>query len=108
VSHIFISYVREDSDRVNRLKASLDATGARTWIDREDLRVGENWPVAVREAVKGARFFIACFSNSSAARERTEMFEELRQAVDELRKRPPTTPWFLPVLLDNVEVRISP
>jgi WD40 repeat protein len=103
VSHIFISYVREDSDRINRLKASLDAAGVHTWIDHENIRVGENWPDAVRKAVEGADFFIACYSKSFVVQERTEMWEELRQARDELRKRPPK-PWFLPVLLDNVEV----
>ena len=82
----------------------MDAAGAHTWIDREDIEGGKNWKSAIREAVKGARFFIACFSKFFADCQRTVMFDELRQAADELRMRPPTTQWFLPVLLDEVEV----
>jgi len=104
VSHIFISYVREDSDRVDRLKQSLLAAGLAPWVDRDEMRAGENWHVIVPDVLKSARFFIACFSRNVEKRERSAMFTELRHAAEELRFRLPKAPWFLPVLFDPVEI----
>ena len=104
MSHIFISYVREDSDRVDRLARSLAEAGLETWVDREDMRAGENWHVVVPDVLKRARFFVACFSKNVETRERSAMFVELRDAAEELRYRLPKAPWFLPVLFDPVEI----
>ena len=61
--HAFISYVREDSPRVDRLQRALEAAGVRVWRDTADLWPGEDWRAKIRQAiVDGALVFIACFS----------------------------------------------
>jgi WD40 repeat protein len=103
LSHVFISYVREDAERVNRLKAELERRGVRVWIDTRDLAAGALWKDEIRAAIRHGLFFIACFSKASVASKRTYMNTELDLAIEELSERSDKR-WFLPVLLDDVEV----
>jgi len=98
--HIFISYVREDAEIVDRLAKELGTRGATIWLDRSEIGPGENWREAIRRAIERGAYFVACFSANSAARGRTHMNEEIEIAIDELRRRPHDRAWFLPVLLD--------
>lgn len=103
--HAFISYVREDADRVDRLQAILEAAGVKVWRDTADLWPGEDWKGRIRDAItKDALAFIACFSATSESRTVSGQNEELALAVDQLRLRRPTQPWLIPVRLDDVEL----
>src|SRR5580700_10763034 len=65
--HAFISYVREDSDRVDELQRNLEATGISVWRDTADLWPGEDWRLKIRRAITdNALVFLACFSSRSA------------------------------------------
>ena len=97
--HVFISYVREDAAIVHRLAHELEKRGTEVWLDRDRLTPGMRWQAAIREAIRGGAYFVACFSKHSAAREHSYMNEELLIAIEELRKRPTDRAWFLPVLL---------
>lgn len=103
--HAFISYVREDKDRVDRLEAILKAAGVEVWRDTAALWPGENWRTKIREAVtKDALAFIACFSTNSEAREVSGQNEELVLALDQLRLRRPDQVWLIPVRFDDCQV----
>src|ERR1700736_4968849 len=86
LSHIFISYVREDQTLVDRLVGDLTAKGAEIWLDRESINPGQMWQDAIRKAIEDGNYFIACFSNSSVTKRKSGMNEELLIAVEELRK----------------------
>jgi TIR domain len=103
--HAFISYVREDSQAVDRLERVLNAAGIRVWRDTEDLWPGQDWRTVIRQAITGdALAFIACFSGNSIGRERSYQNEELTLAVEQLRLRQPDDPWLIPVRLDDCVV----
>jgi WD40 repeat protein len=104
VSYVFLSYVHEDSEKVDRLAAELRARGAQVWLDKEDIAPGTRWKDAIRQAIERGTFFVACFSKNYAARESNYMNAELSIAIDELSKRRHDRAWFLPVLLDSVDV----
>src|SRR5688572_2662218 len=97
--HVFISYVREDSAVVRRLASELESNGVEVWLDRDRLTPGLRWQVAIREAIQGGAYFLACFSDHLNGRDRSYMNEELVIAIEELRRRPTRVAWFLPVLL---------
>jgi hypothetical protein len=97
--HVFISYVSEDSDVVDRLQRDLEAVGISVWRDRTSLPAGVRWKDSVRTAIAGGSSFICCFSEASSRRTKSYMNEELTLAVDELRQRGRDTSWFLPVVL---------
>jgi len=104
MSHVFISYVRENEQVVERLCAEMRQQGIEVWRDREQIQPGQRWQHAIRQAIQHGAFFLACFSVESSARDSTYMNEELTLAIDELRKRPTDRAWFIPVLLSDCQV----
>ena len=97
--HIFISYVREDTEMVDELAAVLRSEGALLWLDRESIEPGQRWEDAMRRAIEEGNFFLACFSQNWMLKQRSVMNEELLIAVDEMKKLQYGTVWFLPVKL---------
>jgi len=97
VGHIFLSYVREDQHLVGRLVAQLEQAGFEIWLDREQLKPGQQWQSKIRQAIEEAAFFIACFSEANQARSRSYTNEELTLAIEELRLRPTGQTWLIPV-----------
>lgn len=103
--HAFISYVREDKARVDRLQEALEAAGISVWRDTKDLWPGQSWEDKIRGAIKSDSLaFIACFSEHSVAREKSYQNAELALAADEYRLRPPTTEWLVPVRFSECPV----
>jgi hypothetical protein len=109
MTHVFISYVRENSQVVDRLANDLRSRGATVWLDRDDLAPGARWKVEIRKAIESGDFFVACFSKEYNARRRAYMSEELTIAIEMIRQML-TSIWFIPVSIDGSpipEIRIS-
>lgn len=108
MAHVFISYVRENSDVVDKLADALTAGGLKVWLDRKDLAGGARWKDKVRKAIENGDYFLACFSREYSERLASYMNEELTLAIDMLRKMQDRE-WFIPVLLSGgiPERRIS-
>jgi hypothetical protein len=101
----FISYVREDSKRVDRLEGFLKEHGVPVWRDTHDLRPGEDWHAKIREAIAtDSLAFVACFSKNSEARQRSSQRDELLLAIEEFRRRPPERPYILPIRFDDCAI----
>jgi WD40 repeat protein len=103
MSRVFISHVHADVATVERLAGELQRRGAKVWLDKISLVVGDEWESEIRRAIEDGLFFIACFSRNYLSRDRNYMNFELDVAVQELRMRRPGHKWFLPVLLDPIE-----
>ena len=100
--HAFLSYVREDSNKVDWLQQLLETAGIQVWRDTTNLWPGEDWRARIRQAItQDALVFIACFSQHSTYRHISYMNEELILAVEQLRLRRPDEPWLIPIRLDN-------
>jgi hypothetical protein len=103
--HVFISYVREDTERVDRLQRILEVAGITVWRDTDSLWPGQDWKIEIRKAIStGSLVFIACFSEHSGQRESSYQNEELILAVDLIRRRPPGLVWFIPVRFSNCKL----
>jgi TIR domain len=103
--HAFISYAREDSDRIDQLQDMLQSAGIPVWRDTANLWPGEDWCARIRGAISSnTLIFLACFSRSSLARSRSYQNEELVLAIEQLRQRPPELPWLIPVRFDDCEI----
>jgi hypothetical protein len=103
--HVFISYLREDSRRVDQLQRMFEAAGIPVWRDTADLWPGEDWRAKIRQAItKNALVFIACFSHHGITREVSYQNEELALAMEQLRLRPADEPWLIPVRFDDCDV----
>jgi hypothetical protein len=103
--HVFISYVHEDSQQVDRLQRALEAAHVPVWRDKARLWPGEDWRAKIRHAITDDAFvFLACFSRRSLARRKTFQNEELVLAIDQMRLRPPDEPWLIPVRFDDCKI----
>lgn len=102
--YVFVSYVRNNRRRVQRLCDDLTKHGIEIWLDRNNIKPGERWKEAIRRAINQGAFFIACFSRQYNERDKTYMNEELALAIEELRRRPTDKAWFIPVKLNECEI----
>jgi 5S rRNA maturation endonuclease (ribonuclease M5) len=104
LAHVFISYVHQNRDVVDRLAKELRNRGVTVWLDRDDIEPGARWRDAIKKAIQTGKFFVACFSREYSERNQTHMNEELTLAIDELRARPSEKTWFLPVLINETHI----
>jgi TIR domain/HEAT repeats len=101
---VFIAYVRENADLVDRLARELKSRGVTVWLDRNDIEPGARWRDSIKDAIHRGTFFLACFSREYNERDRSYMSEELTLAIDELRARPSTHTWFIPILINETMI----
>jgi TIR domain len=66
---IFLAHAREDKARVRQLYADLKIRGFDPWLDEEYLIPGENWRVAIPNAIRAAGVFVACLSDHSVTKQ---------------------------------------
>lgn len=104
MAHVFVSYVHENRNEVDRLVGKLREVGIPVWLDASDIEPGVRWRDAIRTAIQSGSFFMACFSKEYKEREKTHMNEELTLAIEELRERPSDKAWFIPVLINETEI----
>jgi hypothetical protein len=102
--HVFISYVRQDSELIDRLVRDLESQSVGVWLDRNEIQPGVRWKDAIRSAIQAGSLFLACFSREYSARDRNFMNEELILAIEELRMRPTDRSWFIPILLGSGKI----
>ena len=95
MTHAFISYVRENSEIVDRLASELRSRGIEVWLDRDSIYPGLRWKDAINKAIQEGAFFIACFSNELNKRQQSYMYGEISLAVDRLRQMPRDRAWFI-------------
>ena len=112
MSHVFISYVRENQQQADALSSALKVVGVDVWLDREAIEPGQRWRRAIRDAIRNGAFFIALFSMEYRLRTRSYMNEELTIAIEELRQRAIDRSWFIPIVLDggavpNIDVSVT-
>lgn len=104
-NHVFLSYIAEDSERVDELQGALEAADFIVWRDKDKLWPGDDWQQEIRKAIRSGTFvFLACFSSNLAKREKSYQFEELTLAAEEYRTRPPGAPWLMTARLDECEI----
>lgn len=100
MSHVFISYVRNNSATVDRLARDLRHAGVTVWLDRDAIHLGARWNEAIESAIRNGAFFIACYSREYLGRKTTYMEQELALAKWVLSQQRLPHDWFLPVLLN--------
>jgi len=100
---VFLAYVEEDYEKVDRLFHALTKAGFEPWMDRHKLLPGQNWPRALENAIETADFFVACLSRRSVMKRGTFQ-SEMRFAMDCARNAPLDSIYFIPLRLEQCEV----
>ena len=104
MNSVFISYVRENKEAVDRLYRALKLSGIDVWIDWHDLEPGDLWKHKIRQAIQEGAFFIPCFSKEYNNRVDTYMNQELDVAIEVLKNRSFDQKWYIPVKLNECEI----
>ena len=105
---IYISYKRQDLERVEPVYEALKVAGFRPWLDVRDILPGSHWKREMEVAIRACDFFVVFLSlNSAALPSETGhgVASETAQALS--RTQEPDFPWdpatyIIPVRLDPV------
>ena len=98
---VFISYVRENIDLVDKLDQELKLHEIEVWRDLQSLNPGGRWKREIQNAISEGAFFIGCFSKEYHERDESYMNEELTIAIERLRQLHIDRIWFIPIKLNE-------
>ena len=104
MSSVFISYIGENRETVDKLCNALTLYGIDVWVDWRSLEPGDLWEREIRQAIQERAFFIPCFSKEYNDRYETYMEEELNVAIKVLRQKPLGKKWCIPVKLNECQI----
>lgn len=99
---VFLSYAREDRDRVVALYQRLEQEGFRPWMDEMDLLPGETWRLAIRKVIREADVFLVLLSQHSSKRGFIQ--KEIRMGIETWEERPEGDIFLIPALLEPTEI----
>ena len=94
-----ISYLREDSERVESIAKALKDRGINIWMDKADVKAGEQWEKKIRVIFEKSEFCILCLSESALAT-RGFFQHEIKYAEAKQNKRGDNDVYTIPVLLE--------
>lgn len=97
---VFISYAREDMALARTLFNDLKNAGLAPWLDLECLLPGVKWRVAISQAIRNSRYFLALLSSNAVSRE-GYVQKEIREALELLDNFPEDEIFVIPARLDD-------
>ena len=100
---VFLSYASPDRARVRALYDKLQMSGFLPWMDIMELEAGEDWEMAVRNAIRKTDFAIVCLSHGSIDR-RGYYQDEILLILKILREQPPGKIFVIPARFEDCEI----
>jgi len=100
---VFISYAKRDVKQAKAIYDVLTSGGVSCWMDKENLRIGDDWQQEITEAIQACEMFLACLSKQ-AVDHRGFFQTELRTAYEAWKRVPSGRSYLAPVRLDDCEV----
>jgi hypothetical protein len=103
MAQIFLSYAREDEERVKKLYQKLVSAGFKPWMDKKDILPGEIWKSRIPQAIRESDFFLACLSCNSVTK-RGWIQREIKGALDIWQEKLDSDIYLIPARLEDCEV----
>ncbi len=101
---VFLCHSSDDKPEVRELCQRLNAEGwIDPWLDEEKLYPGQDWDMAIEEAVEDAELVIAFLSHNSVSKEGYIQYE-LRTVLNIAKYKPAGTLFVAPIRLENCKV----
>ena len=95
----FLSYVTEDHDAVRALAERLRGAGLRVWLDRQDLRGGDRWALAIPQVIgHQADYLLVLQTPRLLARVESYVHLEIEEARRRQARFAPGLRFLIPVL----------
>jgi TIR domain-containing protein len=102
-NHVFISYCHDNASEVARLREDLMKAGETIWWDR-DIKPGQDWKFAIRQAIKQSYAILLCLSEESQRRTVSGIYPEALDAIAAYREYSPGSIFLIPVRLSDCEI----
>src|SRR4030095_6467436 len=87
MADVFISYPREEQERVRQLVAALERRGRQVWVDWGDIPPSAEWKAEIVAGIEGADVFVALLARAYA--DSAACAEELGHAVSHSKRMVP-------------------
>jgi hypothetical protein len=100
---IFLSYAHEDEKDVTDLHQKLTHAGFKPWMDKINLKGGEEWKVEIEKAIHRSDIFLACLSPNSVDRPGV-LRGEIREALGIWEEKLHRGIYLIPVRLKSCEI----
>ena len=100
---VFISYVREDSDRAEAICQAMRGRGLDPFWDREGIRGGDHWESVLENEVADADYFVLLQSSELAGQTFSYVHTEVSMALKKQSRAGPGVRFIYPLLIDDVE-----
>ncbi len=101
---VFLCHASQDKPVIRELSRHLVGEGwIDTWLDEKKLLPGQDWRLAIEEAVEDSDIVIICLSSNSVSKE-GHVQKELRYAREIALEKPEGTIFIIPLRLDECEV----
>jgi len=100
---IFLSYAREDRDKVENLHGRLSDAGFKPWMDTKEILPGEAWAFGIQKAIRSSDFFLACLSPNSVSK-RGSLQTEIRDALRIWQEKLESDIHLIPVRLEDCQI----
>lgn len=100
---IFLSYARQDKEKIENLYLKLSDVGFKPWMDTKDILPGERWRVAIEKAIHNSEFFLACLSTNSVNK-RGFLQREIKDALDIWEEKLDSDIVLIPARIEDCEV----
>jgi len=101
--HVFLSYCHDNATEVTKLRDDLMAAGEAVWWD-QDILPGEDWKLAIRQAMKDSYAVVLCLSKETEARATSGIFPEVLDAIAAYREYAPGGIFLIPVRLSKYKI----
>ena len=83
----FISYAKEDREKVLQYFRRLEKDSFRPWLDEHHIPPGSDWDRLIRNKIRQARFFLI-FLSSNAVNKSGYIQREIKEALDVAEEMP--------------------
>lgn len=82
MSHVFVSYSRQDHETVDHIVARLNTDGLKIWLDRSAIKGGDLWREEIVEAIDNAYACVLMLSPNSAASDNVRKEVDLAEGAN--------------------------
>lgn len=106
---VFLCHASEDKAHADWLASRLRAEGIRTWLDKDNLRGGDNWDSVIETTVKREiGYFLVLQSRNLAAKthEKSYVNKEINLALEVQQQYLPPRKFLIPILIDETSSRL--
>jgi hypothetical protein len=82
---VFICHANEDKEKASIIYKKLEAEGCRAWLDKENLRGGDDWDKHIQKTIKNIDYFLVLQSRALEDKLEGYVNKEIHFALDRQR-----------------------